>query len=446
MAFENAFRIQVIRNQESKLPIYQETPVVLASEATLNAQVDARLRAQHRHPATLTEDERYELITYFRVDEAKRLAALFPMHALMAILRSGNTEWIPESEQGLVSDLLDELKERTNTLDNDAFDDGEAQERFHEFFETLHYVIEGLTMPIMDEAVWSLRNELLNLWGSEVEDDDGHAYKAVADSESGSWNVFRQNLDYYAQNDRNLLVGIAYTLTSRLLKERESESIRHAKRWRNLQPQPHTRGQIHADRYLRDANRQGTTTVTQLKVAYQKYFDLLREFSARFPGIRLLSDRNIYILLENTVNFRQTVREVDLLLRHTTGRIYLINVGDRHPGFSKRLKKGISERFSWSDRQRIRVRDLEFTMEGRLRNDKEGVIFSSASPIEWRNVGRKLGNQGSWRQSAFEIRAGGRAPECSGPRAAGCPAKCRGTSYRGRIFTPGESKETASSS
>jgi len=130
----------------------------------------------------------------------------------------------------------------------------------------------------------------------------------------------------------------------------------------------------------------------QLKVVYQKYFDLLKEFSARYPFQRIFGRRNIYITLENTVNFRQTLREVDLLLRQTRGTIYLINVGERHPEFAKLLKKGIAERFSWSDRVRIRVRSLEVTMERQVRNDATGIILSSATPLEWRNLRQSIGD------------------------------------------------------
>jgi len=429
LAFESAFRIQVTRSRSSASPIYRGPPVALASEATLKAQV----KREHSDFDTLDEEEQYRLLNNERVIEAKQLARLYPMHALIALLRSGNTDLLTDLDSidggGLVLQILEQLKERLNTLDADAYDDLRAQERFHDFFDTLHYVYAGLCRPITTTAERERRDSLLEFLHGAVTPMEEESWKTlilklkstIPDSLNPGEPIpdnFTLSLEERDSNLANLVRGISYVLTARLLKEDEAAALRQLQ---DLRDQiPHTRRDVSQDRYLRDNSGHGTTSVVQLKMAYQKYFDLLSEFSTRFQGIRIMGKENIYVTLENTVNFRQTLREIALLLQMTDGTIYLINAAETQNHYADRLEHAIAERFSWKERGRIQVRSIAVwniwsdkklffgwkrlpkpgaflrMLRGELftkhmQNDKNGIILSSATPLEWRNARQNLG-------------------------------------------------------
>jgi len=125
----------------------------------------------------------------------------------------------------------------------------------------------------------------------------------------------------------------------------------------------------------------------QLNMMYQKYFDLLREFTARFPDVRILGDADIYVTCENTVNFRQTLREAEIFLHLTRGKVYLVNAARTHVLFGKLLKRNISRRLPGRLARRVKVRMMENPLlRRRLLKNKKAIILSSATPLEWRST------------------------------------------------------------
>src|SRR5258708_7754460 len=151
------------------------------------------------------------------------------IHTLMALLRSGNTEFIADVEQmdhqGLIHQILDELKERMNTMDEDVFDDLRAQERLTAFFDTLHYVFEGLRGRPASADAREQRRRLLKF-----------LERGVTEAERKTWKSFEQNLEVLMSeaqkasrqvaSDQNVVRGVVYVLTERNVKEREQESAK----------------------------------------------------------------------------------------------------------------------------------------------------------------------------------------------------------------------------
>ena len=338
-----------------------------------------------------------------RIDEVMTLMRSYPMQTLMALLRSGNAEVFANihdatgvaENRDLIEQILTELKERANSLDSDAYDDLRAEGRLTgTFFETLHYVYEGFAAP-GDNIVADYRAQRRRILGFLI--------KGVTSYERDTWNALvkqrpdgSMELDHLVStegktenqiaSDRSLVRGIVYGADA-APAERRRKGIRRdlldaLKRRRSNNGRPTI-----YDGYLRNAEGAPSTNVLELKMVYQKYFDLLRELTLRFPDARFLGNADIYTMMENTVNFRQTLRELDLFLSLTNGNLYVADAAMIHKHFGRLLDDAIPERFPWRYRFRVKVRQLSgiFTLF-RLHRDRKAIILSP--PLfrsEWRS-------------------------------------------------------------
>jgi len=392
LAFTNAFRTQIRRGHGKHLPIYPAHRIELADDDMLLRRMEVRHGIV---AADLDPVQRYQYVQAARVNETLSLMERYPMHSLMALLRSDTTEFIAQTRDmphhGLIEQILTELKERTNTLDEDVFDELRRQEGFNTFFETLHYLFEALRdAPVTADAL-QRRSEVLRFLG-----------QGVTNFEQGTWNAFKQRLaalmsengktSEQIADDHNIVRGVVYTLTQRRLEEDPKKS--------NVFLDDLRRGKMHArektmeDGYLRGADRRASTTVLELTMAYQKYFDVLREFVSRFPDVRPLGNRQISITLANTVNLRQTLLELHLLYHLTGGKIRLLNVARTHNHFANLLNNMIPERASWSHYGRAKVIQLEqFFNRLSLYRRTEDILMSSAIPLEWQSVKNTAGER-----------------------------------------------------
>lgn len=379
--FLNAFRVQLRRSRSLHFPIYPSTPRPLAADEEHFKMLREK---KNIDVEALTKEQRYEHLEWARAEEAKSLMLDFPSHTLIALLRSGNAEMIANingmENAGLVRQALDALQERLPSLDPDAFGGFRAQERAGEVFDLLHYVFEGLHDPF-----W--RKQIIRYW--EL---------AVGPYEQATWTEFLEKLpdllsttDVKTGNkknpealagDHNIVRTVGYALTLRGTKEWVEASaalLKDLREWR-----PHTPEVTLRDRYNRNEQGQPTTSVLQLKMAYEKGYDLLSELISWFPGEPILGDRDVYLTCENTVNFRQATREIGFWLQLTRGRVIMVDAGKTHPKFFSFLKDNIPGRLPRRFAHRVRFMALEdMNPHSKIMRDRDAFIVSSATPGDW---------------------------------------------------------------
>jgi hypothetical protein len=378
VAFENAFRIQVRRSQTHPSPIYPGVAI------ELRADDDHLELLRHRFPDfdQLSSLEQYNHLLYARIEEAKGLMLQYPVHTLMALLRAGTTELTADisemPEQGLVRDLLKEIKDRTHTLDENVFDGTRAQDRFEELFDLLHYVFEGLRDTISGQAPQAVLKQIRDYW-----------YPGVIAEEHPTWNRFWQALprllkrsgkdDSQIRRDDATVRMVAYALTLRRLKEDVAGSLKLLQELKGRKPHPPETTM--AQKYLRNEDGQPTTSVLEMNMVCLKYFDLMTQLVGRFPDAAILGQRDIYLTFENAVP-RQLPRELELWLKLTRGHVYIVDVGASNPNYARYIDDILPERITPANADRVHVVGLE-QVRGKLARDRQAIIFSSATPLDW---------------------------------------------------------------
>ncbi len=385
IAFENAFRIQIRRSQIHPSILFKEKFPIELKPVTWHFESLRRQDVDVNRP----ENDRELLLQHARIQEAKDLMRQYPLHTLMALFRAGTTELTADIEhmddRGLVRQNLAEVKDRTHTFDDDVFDGIRAQERFEDLFDLLHYIFEGLRDGVMGHAPLAV-----------LKDIEAFLDPAVVPEERLTWIQFWKDLPGLMErrdktldqqsSDEGLVRMIVYALALRRIKEDEKSARelmeRLRRREQDYEEQHQTQSRVMEDRYLRDAKGQPTTSVLELNVAYLKYFDLMTQLAGRFPDAALLGDRNIYLTCENTVNFRQALREMDLWLRLTRGRVTLIDVGGSNRSFADSIDDYVPSRISGNNADRVSVSTLDGVRDA-LAKDTQAIIFSSATPLDW---------------------------------------------------------------
>jgi hypothetical protein len=417
-AFTNAFRIQIRRSESSRAPIYEGLAPQLADDTTILDHLRKVYPGFDGYPAFDEHNpkNRYWLLQCARIYDAKLRIRDYPVHTLMALLRSGLGELILEmywekhkdledpqtremkiltelkdyaniSQQAQEKQILEELKERASTLDPDVFDGLRAQDRFDQFSDMLHYAFKALCDSVT-YGDQSLRDKVMDFL--EV---------AVTSPERPTWKDFTIHLDRLldetgkdperAESDRNIVQSIVYVLALRRLKENSSASLRFLRGLRSTVTDTTQEAMKH--RYLRDAKGQPTTSILKLNMAYQKYYDLATELTGLFPNMAPLGKTDVYITLNNTIGLRQILREVDYYLRLTHGDVVIVDdIAQTHKNFARVLERNLRERLSWKDFLRVRVTTM--TRErGRLARNRSAVIFSSSIPLDAKYLEKSAG-------------------------------------------------------